>query len=96
MFEQEERLRKFAEDRWSTLEEQMQKSRTKKKQLYLQLLQKFVNFPYPSKNSNITETVDTKQENYQNQSVDMVEDKRNTISSISHQKSILKSVPKWK
>ncbi|GFU90555.1 uncharacterized protein TNCV_2574881 [Trichonephila clavipes] len=41
--------------------------------LYLQILQKFVNFPYPSKNPDIMETVDTKQENYQNQSTDTVE-----------------------
>ncbi|GFT54582.1 hypothetical protein TNCV_344661 [Trichonephila clavipes] len=41
-----------------------------------------VDFSYPSKHPDIMETVDTKQENYQNQSTDTVEDK-NTITSIS-------------
>ncbi|GFQ90407.1 uncharacterized protein TNCT_274281 [Trichonephila clavata] len=36
-----------------------------------------------TKNSDIMETVHTKQENYQNQSTDKVEDKTNTITSIS-------------
>ncbi|GFW21810.1 hypothetical protein TNCV_1235351 [Trichonephila clavipes] len=46
---------------------------------------KFVNFPslYPSKNPDIMETVDTKQENYQNQFTDTVEDKINTLTSLS-------------
>ncbi|PRD19966.1 UNVERIFIED_CONTAM: hypothetical protein NCL1_55921 [Trichonephila clavipes] len=78
----EERLRKFAKDRLSTLDKQMhailqRKNITdeEKATLYLQILQ--------NKNPDIMETVDTKQEKYQNQSTDKVEDKANIITSIS-------------
>ncbi|GFW83888.1 uncharacterized protein TNCV_856711 [Trichonephila clavipes] len=50
---------------------------------------KFVNFPYPSKNLDIMETVDTKQENYQNQSTDTVEDKINTLTSLSPKEHVI-------
>ncbi|GFT89313.1 uncharacterized protein TNCV_4386111 [Trichonephila clavipes] len=56
--------------------------------LYLQILQKFVNFPYPKKIL-IMETVDTKQENYQNQSTDTVEDKINTLTSLSPKEQVI-------
>ncbi|GFV96262.1 uncharacterized protein TNCV_2812391 [Trichonephila clavipes] len=57
--------------------------------LYLQILQNFVNFPYPSKIPDIMETVDTKQENYQNQSTDTVEDKINTRTSLSPKEHVI-------
>ncbi|GFY59427.1 uncharacterized protein TNIN_318771 [Trichonephila inaurata madagascariensis] len=86
----EERLQKFAQYRLFTLDKQIhtileRKNITdeEKATLYLQILQKFVNFPYLSTNPDIMETVDTKQENYQNQSTDTVEDKINTITSLS-------------
>ncbi|GFV43132.1 uncharacterized protein TNCV_2420351 [Trichonephila clavipes] len=94
----EERLRTFDQVQLSTLDKQMhtilqRKNITdeEKTTLYLQILQKFVNFPYPSKNPDIIETVDTKQENYQNQSADRVEDKINT--SLSPKKHV-KTRPK--
>ncbi|GFY53003.1 uncharacterized protein TNIN_453581 [Trichonephila inaurata madagascariensis] len=93
----EERLRTFAQDQLSTLDKQMhtilqRKNITdeEKATLYLQILQKFVNFPYPSKNPDIMETVDTKQENYQNQTTDRYPYKA------YHPKSMLKLVPKRK
>ncbi|GFW54718.1 uncharacterized protein TNCV_2653581 [Trichonephila clavipes] len=77
----EEKLRKFIEDRLSTLDKQMHAilqrkniTQEEKATFYLQILQK---------NSDIMETVDTKQENYQNQSTDKVDDKANIITSIS-------------
>ncbi|GFS57937.1 uncharacterized protein TNIN_373951 [Trichonephila inaurata madagascariensis] len=83
----EERLRKFAEDRLSTLDKQMYVILSKEKyhgrRKSISLTYKFfsVNFSYPSKHPDILQTVDTKQENYQNQSTETVED--NTITSIS-------------
>ncbi|GFS87791.1 hypothetical protein NPIL_77281, partial [Nephila pilipes] len=50
--------------------------------LYLQIHQKIVNIPFSNKNPDIMETVDAKQENFQNRSVDRMEDKRNTIASL--------------
>ncbi|GFR30763.1 hypothetical protein TNCT_696461 [Trichonephila clavata] len=47
----------------------------KKLPFIYKILQKIVNFPLASKSFDIMERVDIKQENYQNQSVDMAEDK---------------------
>ncbi|GFV23959.1 c2H2-type domain-containing protein [Trichonephila clavipes] len=44
---------------------------------------------YPSKNPDIMETVDTKQENYQNQSADRIEDKINTLTSLSPKEHVI-------
>ncbi|GFT09158.1 uncharacterized protein TNCV_4105931 [Trichonephila clavipes] len=96
----EKRIRTFAQDQLSTLDKQMHTILQRKNitdegkaTLYLQILQKFVNFPYPSKNPDIIETVDTKQENYQNQSADRVEDKINTLTSLSPKEHV-KTRPK--
>ncbi|GFU57455.1 uncharacterized protein TNCV_3897521 [Trichonephila clavipes] len=92
----EQRFQNFVQVQLSTLDKQMhtilqRKNITdeEKATLYLQILQKFVNFPYPSKNPDIMETVDTKQENYQNQSTDTVEDKINTLTSLSPKEHVI-------
>ncbi|GFU58583.1 uncharacterized protein NPIL_83341 [Nephila pilipes] len=97
----EKRLRKFAEDRLSTLNKQMRailqrKNITdeEKATLYLQILQKLVNFPYPSKNYGVMETVDTKHENYHNQSTELKI--RQIPLQAYHQKSMLKNAPNMK
>ncbi|GFS94574.1 uncharacterized protein TNCV_2015641 [Trichonephila clavipes] len=44
---------------------------------------------YPSKNPDIMETVDTKQEHYQDQSTDTVEDKINILTSLSPKEHVI-------